>query len=144
VAYGSRTDTAVKISSPSNSGLPTFGIKFKSQVNINGVVLIPIYYKDQDDWENYQNNVAIYGKTVAGAQQLLGVLGNYYKKKYGEILCSIQANEIIVVQQNSKFNLIFSGFGVLSDCDCSKSQFDPSLFTITPTTLLVSITSLTV
>jgi len=71
-------------------------------------------------------------------------VGEYYFNKYGEIICNIQAKEIIVVQQTKDLNLIFSGFGALSDCDCSKSQFDPSLFTTMPTTLLVSITSLTV
>jgi hypothetical protein len=71
-------------------------------------------------------------------------MGDYFKNKYGEILCNIQANEIIVVQQTAGKNLYFSGFGALSDCDCSKSQLDPSLFTIPPTILLASITSLKV
>jgi hypothetical protein len=71
-------------------------------------------------------------------------MGDYFKNKYGEILCNIQANEIIVVQQTAGKNLYFGGFGALSDCDCSKSQLDPSLFTIPPTILLASITSLKV
>ena len=40
-------------------------------------------------------NVAIYGMTVGGTQQLCGVLADYYTK-YSEASCNIQANEVIV------------------------------------------------
>ena len=88
-------------------------------------------------------NVAIYGMTVGGTQQLCGVLADFYAQ-YSEASCMIQANEIIVVQQTVGNNLFFCGFGALADCDCATSSFNPALFTTTPATQFASAISLSI
>ncbi len=105
--------------------------------------MIPGYRISETPWPGYQTNVAINGKTVGGTEQLCGVLGNYYTK-YGEVLCNIQVNEIILVQQSSSKDLRFCGFGALSDCNCAQSSFDSTQFTTRQATSFASVTSLTV
>ena len=77
---------------------------------------------------------------MGGTQQLCGVLD--YFTKYNEALCNLQANEIIVEQQNPTNKLVFCGFGVLADCSCSQTSFDYSLFTTSLAITLLSTTSL--
>jgi hypothetical protein len=65
------------------------------------------------NWSTHQSNVAIYGKKVGGTEQLCGVLLDFYTTTHYEVACNIIANEIILVQQNSAYDLRFCGFGVL-------------------------------
>ena len=76
--------------------------------------------------------------------QLCGVLADYYATQSYEIACNIQVNEIILEQQNTKGELRFCGFGVLAECECSQSSFDPSNFTQPPATPFASATSISV
>jgi hypothetical protein len=71
-------------------------------------------------------------------------MANYYATTNYEAACNIQANEIILVQQNAAYNLRFCGFGALSDCNCSQSSFDTLLFTTPPATPFASATSISV
>ncbi len=64
---------------------------------MNGVVVIPGYMTEPNEWDSSQLNVAIYSKKVGGAKSLCGVLVNYYTN-YGEVICNNEANEIILVQ----------------------------------------------
>ena len=95
------------------------------------------------NWPLLQSNVAIYGKKVGGTEQLCGVLTDYYYTTYYEVACNILANEIILVQQNAAYDLRFCGFGVLADCDCTLSSFNPLLFSTSQATPFASATSLT-
>jgi hypothetical protein len=76
--------------------------------------------------------------------QLCGVLADYYATMYYEVTCNIQVNEIIVEQKNTNKDLRFCGFGVLAECDCSQSSFDPASFATPPPTPFASATSISV
>jgi hypothetical protein len=110
------------------------------------VTLLPAYDTANPADPNilkFPTNVAIYGMTVGGTQQICGILANYYNQ-YSEVSCKIQANEIVASQQTVGNTLSFCGFGVLADCDCSTSSFNPALFTTTPEAQFASKTSLSV
>jgi hypothetical protein len=66
------------------------------------VVVLPLFQFSASSFQTYQTNVAIYGKTLGGTQQLCGVLADYFKQ-YSEAACNIEANEIIAVQLNSAY-----------------------------------------
>jgi hypothetical protein len=71
-------------------GLATFSIKFKAQVFINGVTLLPPYnpYEADGTILEITTNVAIYGLTTGGTQQLCGILADFYSQ-YSEVTCKI-------------------------------------------------------
>ena len=99
--------------------------------------------KSASNWPTHQSKVAIYGKKNGGTEQLCGVLADYYATTHYEVTCNIIANEIILVQKNAAYDLIFCGLGVLSDCDCTLSSFNPLLFSTSQATPFASATSLT-
>ena len=69
-------------------------------------------------------------------------MANYYTR-YSEVTCNVVGNQIIFEQQTAVHELRFCGVGVLSDCNCALSSFDPSSFTTAPTATLVSANSMT-
>jgi hypothetical protein len=105
-------------------------------------MLLPCYLIEKSDYPLFQKNVAIYGKTVVGTQHLCGVIKDYYTTTYYEVACNIQANEIILVQNNAAHDLRFCGFGVLADCFCGQSSFDPLLFTTPIAKSFASVTAI--
>jgi len=105
-------------------------------------VLLPGYIKEFSGWPDYSKNVAIYGRTVGGTKILCGNLADY-SKTYKEVVCNLQANEIII-EKTVIEDIRFCGFGALASCDCSQSSFDPQFFTVPPTTTFASATSVTV
>jgi hypothetical protein len=99
------------------------------------VVLLPF----DDSSTALQKNVAIYGKKIDGTQSPCGVLDDF--TEYSESICNLEANEIIAAQSTPGKDLGFCGFGALSDCDCSKSSFQSSLFTPTTPPVITSAAS---
>jgi hypothetical protein len=64
-------------------------------------------------------------------------MADYYSK-YSEVFCNIVANQVIIEQQTAGRDVRLCGVGVLSDCDCALSSFDPASFTTIPAATLVS------
>mgnify|MGYP001063224283 CR=1 FL=1 len=116
----------------------------KAVIPIHGVTMIPCYDPSEPILPVYQKNVAVLIKTTLGAPVQCGVFIDY-STTYTEVDChNIQGNEIVAEQQSLSNDLLFCGFGVLADCDCVTSSFDPFLFTTTPLIKFASITSLLV
>ena len=64
---------------------------------------------------------------ASGVQELCGTLADY--NTYKEVPCNKVGNQIIIKRPGSSKTLSMAGLGIMSDCDCSQSSFDPALFT---------------
>ena len=68
-------------------------------------------------------------------------MADYYNK-YIDISCNIVANQIIIEQQTAGRDVRLCGVGILSDCDCAQSSFDPVLNPSSVTTPFAAVTTL--
>jgi hypothetical protein len=123
------------------SGLAKLKITLKAFGFINGIALLPGYMTFGSYWPAYQTNVAISGNLPGNTKKLCGIMADYYST-YSEVSCNTVANQIIIEQQTLGNPVRLCGVGILSDCDCAVTSFDPVLITSAATTPFASVTTL--